>query len=225
MKKPITDAGQILRRRYVRDDPAREAEVQAERVNADVAQMIYDRRNAAGLTQKELAEMIGTHQSVISRLESADYDGHSLSMLERIGNALDQRIKVRMEPRDPEIKVIHFVFREVVAALRKRKGLTVDDLARKLGIDRVDIIAMERDDAYQPEPFVLFQLSQFHGIPQRQLAALAGAVTESSPALREQASRFAAQSESFSKLTRDERRTLDEFVKFLKSDEAKPAQH
>jgi len=38
-------------------------------------------REAAGLTQRELAERIGSTQSVISRLESDDYDGHSLSML------------------------------------------------------------------------------------------------------------------------------------------------
>ena len=41
-------------------------------------------RTEAGLSQKELAEMIGTTQSVISRLEDADYEGHSLSMLSRI---------------------------------------------------------------------------------------------------------------------------------------------
>jgi hypothetical protein len=37
---------------------------------------------------------VGTTQSVISRLESDDYEGHSLSMLVRIGAALDRRIAV-----------------------------------------------------------------------------------------------------------------------------------
>ena len=41
-------------------------------------------RQAAGLTQAELADIVGTTHSVISRLEDADYDGHSLKMLQRI---------------------------------------------------------------------------------------------------------------------------------------------
>lgn len=51
-------------------------------INSHVAQLIYDARVEAGLSQTELANLIGTTQSVISRLEDADYEGHSLSMLE-----------------------------------------------------------------------------------------------------------------------------------------------
>jgi len=46
-------------------------------LNAHVAQLIYDARTEAGLSQAELAGLIGTTQSVISRLEDADYEGHS----------------------------------------------------------------------------------------------------------------------------------------------------
>lgn len=63
-------------------------------VNAHVAQLIYDARTEAGLSQKELAEAIGTTQSVISRLEDADYEGHSLSMLSRIATALNRAVKI-----------------------------------------------------------------------------------------------------------------------------------
>src|SRR5882724_6877940 len=65
------------------------------RVNAAVAQLIYEARNKAGLSQAELAERIGTKQSVISRLEDADYEGHSLSMLQRIAAALGQCLEIR----------------------------------------------------------------------------------------------------------------------------------
>ena len=50
-------------------------------LNAQVAQIIYDVRKQAGLTQQQLADAIGTTQSVVARLEDADYEGHSLSML------------------------------------------------------------------------------------------------------------------------------------------------
>jgi transcriptional regulator with XRE-family HTH domain len=58
-----------------------------------VAQLIYDARTKAGLTQKQLAGLIGTSQPNIARLEDADYEGHSLTMLQRIAKALNQRLR------------------------------------------------------------------------------------------------------------------------------------
>lgn len=70
-------------------------EIANARINLEVAQMIYDARTRAGLSQRELAERIASRQSVIARLEDADYRGHSLSMLQRIGNALGQQLEIR----------------------------------------------------------------------------------------------------------------------------------
>ncbi len=67
-------------------------------LNAHVAQLIYDARTEAGLSQTELAQMIDTTQSVISRLEDADYEGHSLSMLSRIAKALNREVKINLVP-------------------------------------------------------------------------------------------------------------------------------
>ncbi|WP_309731533.1 helix-turn-helix transcriptional regulator [Chamaesiphon sp. OTE_75_metabat_556] len=69
-------------------------------VNAQVSLIIYDVRKQAGLTQKQLADLIGTTQSVIARLEDADYEGHSLSMLARIAAALGRKIKIEMLPKE-----------------------------------------------------------------------------------------------------------------------------
>jgi predicted transcriptional regulator len=52
------------------------------------------------LSQKELADLVETTQSAISRLEDADYDGHSLTMLRRIAAGLNQRVQVRFVPND-----------------------------------------------------------------------------------------------------------------------------
>ena len=60
-----------------------------------VAQLIYDARTAAGLTQQQLADAVGTTQSVISQLEDADYQGHSLTMLRRIAKALHRKLEIR----------------------------------------------------------------------------------------------------------------------------------
>jgi len=69
---------------------------EAEHVNADIAQMIYDARARAGLTQARLARLVGTKQPVIARLEDAYYEGHSLKMLQRIARALNRRLKVEL---------------------------------------------------------------------------------------------------------------------------------
>jgi ribosome-binding protein aMBF1 (putative translation factor) len=92
--KKTSDAMAILERMACDRAELRRLTEQA-RVNAAVAQLIYDARNKAGLSQAELAERIGTRQSVISRLEDADYEGHSLNMLQRIAAALGQGVEIR----------------------------------------------------------------------------------------------------------------------------------
>ena len=94
-----SDAVRILHRRYVGEDVQRKASLEQERVNAAVARTIYELREQAGLSQKELADRVETTQSVISRLEDADYEGHSLSMLNRIAKALNQQVQVVMRPK------------------------------------------------------------------------------------------------------------------------------
>lgn len=89
------DFAEVLQRRLAAD-PELAAAVEAERVQGNVSEQIFQARAQAGLTQKELAERVGTHQSVIARLEDADYDGHSLKMLERIASALGKRVVVRL---------------------------------------------------------------------------------------------------------------------------------
>lgn len=96
-KVRTTDALQILDR-LAGADPALQKLVEQARLNARVAQRLYTLRTTAGLSQLELARKVGTTQSVISRLEDADYEGHSLSMLQRIARALDQELDVRFVP-------------------------------------------------------------------------------------------------------------------------------
>ena len=217
-KDKTQDAIRILHGRYVKDDPERKAALQEERVNAEVARLIHEMRNAAGLSQQQLAELIGTPQSVISRLEDADYEGRSLSLLERIATALNQKLTVIMTAREPEELEIREAFHRVVQMLRRSRGLSIDDLAEKTKIDRNELVALERNPAYRPSPLTLHRLSEFFGVPDRKLAVLAGAIREVPDDLRQHAARFAAQSSSFSKLTKEEQRVLDEFVGFLRSD-------
>jgi len=142
--RSTTDAVKILHRRYIKDDPVRMAALDAERTNAQIARMIYDLRTDAGLSQRELAELVGTTQSVISRLEDSDYAGHSLSMLSRIAKALNQRVTVAIASADSETDALRHAFHVVVQNLRRAKGLTAAELSKQTGIPRREIIAFLR---------------------------------------------------------------------------------
>lgn len=96
--KPTRDALEILRRRVYDGKPARLKDLEEARANEEIARKIQQLRSAAGLTQAQLAKLIGTTASVICRLEDADYEGHSLAMLRRIGGALHQRVEIRFVP-------------------------------------------------------------------------------------------------------------------------------
>src|SRR5689334_8893765 len=84
--------------RHIGKDPKRIEEYEQEVLNAEIARKIYGLRTQAGLSQRELAKKVGTTASAICRLEDADYDGHSLSMLKRIAEALDKRVEIRFVP-------------------------------------------------------------------------------------------------------------------------------
>jgi ribosome-binding protein aMBF1 (putative translation factor) len=104
-KTPTTNALEILQRRFYDGRPGRQASLAKERLNAAIAQDIYDLRIKAGLTQQQLAKLVGTTGSVISRLESADYSGHSLSMLQRISHAMNCRLDVHFVPQRAARKI------------------------------------------------------------------------------------------------------------------------
>jgi DNA-binding XRE family transcriptional regulator len=97
-RKSTTDAVEILHRRFFRGQPERQRVLDEARADDEVARKIYELRKKAGLTQAQLAKIIGTTASVISRLEDADYEGHSLAMLRRIAGALHKRVEIRFVP-------------------------------------------------------------------------------------------------------------------------------
>jgi ribosome-binding protein aMBF1 (putative translation factor) len=97
-KKTTTDATKILAD-IAGHDPKRQQAFEEAVANREVAQRIFELREQAGLSQTELANRVGTTQSVISRLEDADYEGHSLAMLNRIAAAVERRVDIRFLPR------------------------------------------------------------------------------------------------------------------------------
>lgn len=94
-----SDAIKILKQR-TGIDPDTDPEMLRIAEEYRVGQIIHDARITAQMTQKQLADVVGTTQSVISQLEDAEYEGHSLSMLRRIAEALKMRVHIELLP-DP----------------------------------------------------------------------------------------------------------------------------
>ena len=81
--------------RLTGDDIELRQMIEEETINGKIAHMIYEARTQAGFTQKELADLIGTKQPVIARLENVNYNGYSLLMLQQIATALNRRLEIR----------------------------------------------------------------------------------------------------------------------------------
>jgi DNA-binding XRE family transcriptional regulator len=97
-RRARTDAVEILLREFYEGNTERLKSLAACRANDEIARKIQALRTKAGLTQAQLAKLVGTTASVICRLEDADYEGHSVAMLRRIAAALNRRVEIRFLP-------------------------------------------------------------------------------------------------------------------------------
>lgn len=147
MKKGKTnDAIKILHNRYIKNDVDREVSLESERSNAQIAKMIYDLRQNAELSQTALANLIGTTQSVISRLEDADYEGHSLSMLHRIAKALDYSVSINLTKKDYATKNTEIDHESIVHSIEKMLDEKFKRLEERLAQPRIIVIQLKEEN-------------------------------------------------------------------------------
>ena len=66
----------------------------------DIALQLAALRQARGLTQKEVADLLGTKQQAIARLEDPAYTGHSLSMVRKYVEALGASLDLTIVPSE-----------------------------------------------------------------------------------------------------------------------------
>ena len=62
--------------------------------NLVISEKIAELRHKAHLTQEELARKVHTTKSAISRYESNDYQGYSVSLLQKIASACGADLRV-----------------------------------------------------------------------------------------------------------------------------------
>jgi len=106
-------------------------------------------------------------------------------------------------------------FVKLLQLKRRERKLSVEELAIKADLDMAELLRIESDEAYIATPFSVHKLAEFFKLPERPLMALAGLLTVKDAQFQQQALRFAARSEPVEKLSREEHRALEEYVKFL----------
>ncbi len=77
-------------------DPGFDERYEHARVNFELAQLVYDLRTGAGLTQTELARRMATKQPHVARLEGGSISP-TIDLLRRLGDALGVRLVLRAE--------------------------------------------------------------------------------------------------------------------------------
>ena len=92
-------ATEILFDRFYRGRPQRIAELKRTRQELALGRKIRELRESHGLSQAQLARALRTQAPAISRIEDADYDGHSLRILRKIADYFDQHLVVSFEPK------------------------------------------------------------------------------------------------------------------------------
>ena len=75
-------------------DPEFKAHYQEERQALKLAMKIAELREKKGLSQQQMAKLMGTSQQAISRIESGEYEGFTLKTLEKIAEATGTRVKI-----------------------------------------------------------------------------------------------------------------------------------
>jgi len=141
--------------------------------------------------------------------------GQSLDELAQCAQSVVKRALSNASVRTAADGDLHRGLGVLIQMLRRRDQLSTSDLASAAVVDLSELQAIESDLGVAPHPRTIHQLASYFKLPQRSLLALSGAL-EVGQEVRDEAVRFAAKSTGMSKLSRDERRLLSEFVRFLR---------
>jgi len=107
------------------------------------------------------------------------------------------------------------VFGKLIEFARRTHGWSVERLAEQANIDLAEVVNIESERDFIPQPRTVFQLACTLGYSTERLMEVAGLTKGRSEPMNEAAVRFAARSEPASQLTTEEREAYEQFVKVL----------
>jgi hypothetical protein len=106
-------------------------------------------------------------------------------------------------------------FGRLVSLSRRNKNLSPEKLAEMARIDLDELVSIEQIPSFVPEPRTVCQLAKVLNLPEDKMMELSGNTVSRDQKLKDNAVKFAASAQSLDKLSRDEKRALEEFVKQL----------
>lgn len=136
----------------------------------------------------------------------------------RVGSPEIQENESASDPLD-FYAAARLAFGRFIQLMRRNNSLTAEQLADSADIDVEEIVSIEADLHYAPEPRTVYQLARAFSVPEKKLMQLAGLAHAQDPSFTEQAVRFAARSESLEKLNTEEKKALASFIALLSSKE------
>lgn len=124
----------------------------------------------------------------------------------------DARVTTVAAPYAEDTRI---AFGKFINMMRRRNGLSMEKLAEIAELEPSELLEIEVNLQYLPEPRTVYMLAKTFKVPQVSLMKLAGLSIANNASLKKEAVRFAARSESLQKLTSYENAALDAFVSVL----------
>ncbi len=103
-KRDYTELGKQSYQRWrdeLRAEPGYQAVYDEEAAKSDLWLQLVEARQAAGLSQRDLAKRLGVSQAQVARLEKRGYDAYTLSSLRRYVQALGEGFSLEVSVRTP----------------------------------------------------------------------------------------------------------------------------
>lgn len=140
-------------------------------------------------------------------------DGEDFDELAELGRAAVERALSEVEGNG-EVSDLHRGFAALLQMLRWRDRLTIEELSERARVAISELHGIESDPSFEPSPRTVYQLEVYFKLKPRSLVALSGLI-EVDDEVRAEAVRFAASSRNMHELSKEERRLLNRFVRFL----------
>jgi hypothetical protein len=136
------------------------------------------------------------------------------ALSENVSNAVHSADNQSVQNK-PEPNVVQRGFSSLMAILRRSKDMEITELALSAQVNPKELTRVESEPGYMPSPRTIVQLEGFFRLPKDTLGRLSGAVTKGSDSFQGDLMKFAACSKGMGKLTIEEKKLLNEFVKHL----------
>ncbi|MEI2806282.1 MAG: helix-turn-helix transcriptional regulator [Albidovulum sp.] len=114
-----------------------------------------------------------------------------------------------------ELEEPNIAFGRFVQLMRRKQGLTLERLADDADVEITELVEIEEDFRYKPQPRTVYQLANYFHVSRGNLLQVAGLTVPKNEQLFEEAVRFAARSEPVAALSPEENAALEAFVAVL----------